>query len=106
MFVTFILYYESEFPATEVGDVLVNDNVKMFPNPAFDNEYIKIDPSVALNQTEMVFYNTMGQKVIDMQNVTSHLFTANMANLADGCYVYQLINGGNNIGTGKIMVQH
>lgn len=107
MFVTFILFYESEFPATSaVSDITQNGNVKLFPNPAYDVEYIKIDPGVALDQTEFVMYDELGRKVADMNTINSHMITANVSNLADGCYIYQLINGGNKISTGKIMVQH
>ena len=106
MFVTFILYYKSDLPYTSIKDVpYADNNIKMYPNPANDIEYIKLDDNLELNGTEIQFYNQLGQKVIDEKNITSHVFTTDMRGLSDGCYVYQLINNGNNVGSGKIVVQ-
>jgi len=106
MFVTFILYYESELPYTSVKDVpFKDDNIKMYPNPANDIEYIRLDDNLQLQGTEMQFFNDLGQMVIDEKNISSHVFSTNMRNLAEGAYIYRLINNGENIGTGKIVVQ-
>ena len=106
MFVTFILYYESALPYNSISDVPFSDNnIKMYPNPANDIEYIRLDDNLQLSGTEIQFYDALGQMVIDKKGITSHVFNTDMRNLAEGCYVYRLINNGANVGSGKIVVQ-
>jgi hypothetical protein len=106
MFVSFVLYYESPFAYTSIKDVpFVDNNIKMYPNPAGGLEYIRLDPDLQMNGTEIQFFNELGQQVIDQKNVSTHVFTTDMSGLADGVYVYRLINNGSSIGTGKIVVQ-
>jgi hypothetical protein len=105
MDVTFVLYYKSEFPAAINEPVFNDNNIKMYPNPANDIEYIRLDNAMDLKQTEMQFFNDLGQNVLEVKGITSHVFTANMQNLPSGCYTYRLINDGNIKGAGKIVVQ-
>jgi len=106
MFVTFVLYYESQFPYTSINEVpFADNNIKMYPNPASDVEYIRLDENLQMKGTEIRFYDALGQKVLDVKDITTHVFTTDMSRLAEGCYVYQLINNGANIGSGKIIVQ-
>ena len=106
MFVTFILYYESPFAYTSINEVPFSDNnIKMYPNPAGGLEYIRLDANLQMNGTEMQFFNELGQQVIDEKNISTHVFTTDMSGLADGVYVYRLINNGSSIGTGKVVVQ-
>ena len=106
MFVTFILYYRSDLPYNGINDIAFKDNnIKMYPNPANDIEYIRLDDNLQLNGTEIQFFNELGEKVIDQKNSSSHVFTTDMRKLAEGCYVYQLINNGESVGSGKIVVQ-
>jgi type IX secretion system substrate protein/copper type II ascorbate-dependent monooxygenase-like protein len=107
MFVTFILYYESELPYNSIHDVPFTDNnIKMYPNPASDVEYIRLDAGLQMSGTEIQFFDELGQKVLDQTGITTHVFSTNMSKLTNGCYVYRLINNGENVGTGKIVVQH
>ena len=105
MFVTFILYYKSDLPYNSINDLAFkDDNIKMYPNPANDIEYIKLDASLQLQGTEIRFYDELGQQVID-EKINSHVFSTDMSKLAQGCYAYQLINNGEAVGAGKIIVQ-
>ena len=108
MFVTFILYYESEFPASGINEIKTGNNIQTYPNPASDVEYFKFDDNLDIQKGEMQFYDALGRKVLDIQDIDSHTsnaFVANVRGLADGCYAYRLISNGNTVGSGKIMIQ-
>ncbi|MDB5285009.1 MAG: hypothetical protein JWO06_4084 [Bacteroidota bacterium] len=108
MFVTFVLYYESQFPASGINQVQSLNNIKTYPNPASDVEYFKLDDDIDIQKGEMQFYDALGRKVLDIQDIDSHTsntFATNVRSLPEGCYAYRLISNGNEVGSGKIMVQ-
>lgn len=105
MFITFVMYYKSEFPAGIYGNTYVDNNVKVYPNPVSDEAYVKITSTTAVTDGEFQVFDILGNQVADVKGISDVMFRINLGNLASGPYTYRLLNNGNFAGTGKIMVQ-
>ena len=105
MFITFVLYYKSEFPSAIGESIYADNNLKIYPNPVSDEAYVKITSAAPLNDAEFQVFDLLGNQVADMKGISDVLFRINLGNLANGAYTYRLLNGDNFVGTGKIVVQ-
>ena len=73
----FVLYY---------GDIMPNNSIKVFPNPAIDNVNIYIDKMYNFNK--LTIYNQRGQKVLEKNGITN-FSTINVRNLGKGGFIFQ-----------------
>ena len=105
MFITFVMYYKSEFPTGIYENTYVDENVKVYPNPISDEAFVKITSMPSVTNAEFQVFDILGNLVYDNKNISDILFRINLHNLANGSYTYRLLNGEKFIGTGKIVVQ-
>lgn len=89
---------------TSVTDI-VNTEVSVYPNPFTDNVTFSIGKAVTLSNAEIHIYDVVGKEVKLISNVQSHELTIDRTGLSSGMYVYKLINKGELIGSGKLIIK-
>jgi len=77
-------------------------NFNIYPNP-FSEETI-FNSSEKLKDAMLVVYNSYGQVVKQMPNISGHTFTMQRENLSNGLYFVNLIQDGKMIATNKIVI--
>jgi len=78
----------------------------IYPNPIQTTATIKINTNQAPDGGTLEIYNLAGQKVQQIENITSKLFDFNRNGLQSGCYFVRYTNpAGNLSGVGKMMVE-
>ncbi|MGZ6519916.1 MAG: T9SS type A sorting domain-containing protein, partial [Bacteroidia bacterium] len=91
---------------TSVKEIVNADNaVTVYPNPFTNNTTFSINKSVALLNAEIHIYDVVGKEVKTISAIQSHEFTIDRADLANGMYFYKLINKGQVIGSGKVIIK-
>ena len=83
----------------------LENGVKVYPNPFADNTTISIGKSVTLSNAEIHIYDVVGKEVKLISNIQSHEFTIDRNNLANGMYFYKLLNKGEAINSGKLIIK-
>ncbi len=106
MFITFIMYFKSDFPSAIGEEIFADDNVKIYPNPMADVAYVKINEEANIEGADFKIYNLLGSEVKEIKGINERYFKVDVSNLANGTYTYRLSNGGRYIGSGKVIVQH
>mgnify|MGYP000966180687 FL=1 len=81
-----------------------NNSIAIYPNPFEDNTTINLNPTINLSKAEFQIYDIMGKQIIALP-VTTHNFTFNKGEMAQGLYFYKLVNNGSEISTGKFLVK-
>ncbi|CAN5397576.1 hypothetical protein BH10BAC1_BH10BAC1_05780 [soil metagenome] len=79
--------------------------VSVYPNPFSDNTTIAIQPSVQFKNAEMIVYNVIGKEMIRVKDIQSHEFKFEKNKLSTGMYLYKLMNDGQEIATGKLIMK-
>lgn len=105
MYVTFIVYYKSEFPTGVTDQTYVDSNIKWYPNPVNNTAYIQLNTDLVLNNAELRLYDLLGNEVAKVSDVVGGVMKMKTDNLANGCYIYKLANNGVIAGSGKVVVQ-
>ncbi|HWB61924.1 MAG TPA: T9SS type A sorting domain-containing protein [Chitinophagales bacterium] len=106
MYISFIMYYKSDFPSAIGEQIYSDDNVKVYPNPVSTEAYIKINSKEDINNASFYLYDLLGNQVAKVEGINQHYFRADLSSLANGCYIYRLTANGKYTGTGKLIVQH
>jgi len=88
-----------------VGAVNYDNNVSVYPNPFSNEAIISIGKSVSLSNASIHMYDLVGKEVRLISDIQSHELMINRDNLADGMYFYKLINKGQEISTGKLIIK-
>ncbi len=81
-----------------------NNSIAIYPNPFEENTTINLNPTINLSKAEFQIYDIMGKQIIALP-VTTHNFTFNKGEMAQGLYFYKLVNNGSEISTGKFLVK-
>jgi hypothetical protein len=80
--------------------------LSIYPNPVRTEATIKINADQEIAEGTLEIYNLSGQKVQQIENVTSKLLDFNRNGLQSGCYFVRYTNPAGNIsGVGKMMVE-
>jgi hypothetical protein len=106
MYITFIMYYKSDFPSAVGENIYADNNLKIYPNPVSDIAYVKINGEGPVKNAELQVYDLVGNRVADITGINDRYFRVNLKDVANGCYLYKLINNSAEASTGKIIVQH
>ena len=78
----------------------------IYPNPIQTSATIKISANQANDGGTLEIYNLAGQKVQQIDNITSNLVDFNRNGMQSGCYFVRYTNpAGNLSGVGKMMVE-
>ncbi len=107
MYVTFIVYYKSEFPTGVTDETYVDNNIKWYPNPVNNVAYIQLNELQQLDNIELKLFDLLGNEVSKVKGntATGGVMKIKMDHLQNGCYIYRLSDNGKVTGTGKVMVQ-
>jgi hypothetical protein len=81
------------------------DPVKVYPNPFAENTRIIVDKSVTLKNSEFHVYDISGREVTSILNISDHSIQLSNTNMSAGAYIYRLVNDGQFISTGKLIVK-
>lgn len=81
---------------TSIGQIEMKNNVKIYPNPAFQNVTVNIDFKNS-SDLELAIYDLVGKKVYEYQNKNQYFygeqkFELNLNNLPKGMYIIEVIN--------------
>ena len=80
--------------------------LSIYPNPVRTEATIKINADQEIAEGTLEIYNLSGQKVQQIDNITSNLVDFNRNGLQSGCYFVRYTNpAGNLSGVGKMMVE-
>jgi hypothetical protein len=83
----------------------IENTVRVYPNPFADYTTISIGKSVDLSNAEIYIFDVVGKEVKSISNIQSHEFTIDRSTLSNGMYFYKLINKGQKIGSGKLIIK-
>jgi hypothetical protein len=73
------------------------------PNPIVSTAVLHIDPLTVLNQAQLRIYNTLGKEIISFP-IENHDLRFSREGLPQGACFYQLLNNGQVISTGKLII--
>ena len=83
-------------PEIKISDFAV------YPNPTSD--FINIKKAVQIEKADFVLYNSVGQKVLQSA-LNESITNLNISNLQKGVYIYNILENGQVVDTGKIIVE-
>jgi hypothetical protein len=78
-------------------------SIKIYPNP-FETETV-IQTDILLHDGNLTLYNSLGQIVKQISNISGHQVTLQRDNLTSGLYFIQLTERNQIIGSGKLMIK-
>lgn len=79
-----------------------NGNLKIFPNPFHDLTTLK--NTIPLNNATLTLYNTFGQPVKQINNISGQTFTLSCDNMPIGLYFLRLTENNKTLMTEKIVI--
>jgi Secretion system C-terminal sorting domain len=91
--------------AAGINDLSNTGNVTIYPNPLNDNATISIASTVQVKNAELHVYDMLGKEVASVLNIQTHQFSFQKDNLAGGLYIYKIVNNGQAIASGKLMIK-
>ena len=81
-----------------------NQQIQIYPNPLATSCIIKIDEAIHLQNAELKIHDFLGREVLVSEIINSQ-FEIKRNNLTRGIYFYQIINQGETIDVGKLVIQ-
>ncbi len=81
-----------------------NSSVDIYPNPFTTTTTLKIISEAALKNTKLIIYDALGKEIKSMTVHTSEV-SITRDGLGNGIYVYKLINNGDIVASGKLIIQ-
>lgn len=85
---------------TAVGDELLQADISLFPNPVRDDMILSFHDYIP-REAELILYDVQGQKTVTY-SLRSGMNMLNLSELISGIYVYQIVDGGHMLKSGKI----
>lgn len=79
-----------------------DENIAIFPNPVTDQLNVQLPEKTGYNDTYLILYDATGKPIKPFQLKNEHT-TINTTMLISGVYFYQIITGGVNLQSGKII---
>ncbi len=80
------------------------DAVTIYPNPISTSMTIRVNDFSKTKSTELRIYNVLGEEIMHLP-INQELITVETSTLPSGLLFYNVINNGNTIQTGKLVVQ-
>ncbi len=84
-----IIFIEANFEITivlDIDDVILNNQITLYPNPAKDILHIKFNNSLIINK--VIIYNLLGKEIIEEKNIENSI---DLEKLARGHYILKII---------------
>jgi hypothetical protein len=79
-------------------------SISLYPNPTHQSATLQFNNPQNENHT-LTLYNTYGQLVREINNITADKVTIGRQNLANGMYFFRLTAEGKLVGTGKLIME-
>lgn len=100
----FIIYGSN---TASVDDIYNNTNVVVFPNPMTTESSVQISADVikASEGFSFVAYDMLGNRVKELNGINAHNFKVGKDGLANGAFIYEVLNGTEVIKRGKLFVK-
>lgn len=80
------------------------DNFKLYPNPTSTTATLEFDNSKKEN-CRLTLYNTIGQTLLFINDITSNKTVIERHNLTNGLYFFRLDTGAKTIASGKLIIE-
>jgi hypothetical protein len=99
--------YEYNAVTTQNESIKSINKFTIYPNPFSERTTINFTNIVrsATFNLSLHLYNLMGKEVAVFNNISTDNFILEKSNLAEGMYLYRVMNNKENIGSGKLMVK-
>jgi len=78
--------------------------ITLYPNP-FNTQTTIYVKNITLQQASLSIYSLDGKEINQVENISGNQIYINRNNLSNGVYLYRLVNNGQVISTGKIIVE-
>jgi hypothetical protein len=92
------------YNTVDISELSSKNNVKVYPNPFTESTIITFDNSFFEKNTLKIF-NTNGQLVKELRNITGNILTIERDKMCRGIYYFQLMNDRRQIGNGKLVIE-
>jgi uncharacterized repeat protein (TIGR03803 family) len=89
---------------TDVNTIEYSKNLSVFPNPFNNSVSFRIANGIILKNASMEIYDSLGEIVYSLKNITEYEFHIYRNNLSSGIYFYHFINDNNLSSSGKLVV--
>lgn len=85
-----------------VDEIFKGNHISVFPNPF--NSQTTLQTDLPLNNATLRLYNTLGQQIKQINNITGPSVTSQRGNLPGGMYYFRFIQENLTIATGKLVI--
>lgn len=102
-----IIYFSTTIDNCTVGIEKAKSKVAeilVYPNPFSASAIFKIPADVSLNSLQFSLYNTLGQDVRHINNITEQEIKLERKDLPSGIYFYKFFNSEGMVGEGKVAI--
>ncbi len=89
----------------EFKEIIANSNIQISPNPVKNILTLNIENINKESQNSIKVSNLQGQTVFE-QTFNGNSNQLNLSELKNGVYLYEVISNGENLGNGKVVIQH
>ncbi|MBL4654877.1 MAG: T9SS type A sorting domain-containing protein [Bacteroidia bacterium] len=83
----------------------INYTIELYPNPFHYSTTLLLDSRLNIKNLTFEIYNTLGQKVKEIKQITNRQIVIKRGKLSQGLYIYLLKNNVQAIGRGKIIIE-
>lgn len=87
---------------TTVNEIRNDETISVYPNPFFSE--ITLQSNKILNDATLTVYNSSGQQVKQIKNISGKTITLHRDNLSSGLYFIRLTQNNENFGTAKLVI--
>ena len=87
---------------TSIDDLFFDSTLKIFPNPFSSSTTILVKEY--LKDATLIVYNSFGQTVKEIKNISGQTCTLSRENLANGLYLFVQLKEGNKTHTQKLVI--
>ena len=83
----------------------VKQSIQVYPNPANEKVTFKLNTRTLNSKTDIVIFNSLGQAVHQINDISSNEVKWNIGATNEGIYYYKVLSDGALTFTGKIIVK-
>jgi len=85
-----------------INEISKENHISAFPNPFIRQTTLQTD--MFSKNANLIIYNSLGQQIKQLNNITGQTFTLQRDNLTSGLYYLRLIQDNQTIATGKLII--
>lgn len=88
-----------------IGNNTVTPVVSLYPNPFSDEAILSVGKNVQLQNATLHVYDVLGKEIRTIAGISTNEIRIDRKEMPAGMYFYRLINKGNNVATGRMIVK-